>query len=176
MIDMKVITKMDDFDLENASSEDFYAQVIFTVQERAPLLATPRLARLVMATLDACAAAVPGSLWGYIVLPESLRLIVGPSDDASLERFVEEVRQQTERRLLDAILRSDDESLDLVLRYTPVWGGVIYRVWEMGCHRHIFWTEYKLSNAVYEMVQASVSAGLVERAEEWPYQWIGGAG
>lgn len=167
---------MDDFDLENALSEDFYAQVILTVQGRAPLLAVPRLARLVMETLNACAASAPGSLWGYIVLPESIRVIVGPADDETLARFVEEVRQQTERRLLDTILRLNDETLDLVLRYTPVWGGVIYRVWEMGYHRNIFWTEYKLSNAVYEMVQASVAAGLVERAEQWPYQWIGGAG
>lgn len=173
---MKVIANMDDFDLENALSEDFYAQVIFTVQERAPLLALPRLARLVMATLENCAAVAPGSLWGYLVLPESLRLVVGPANDDALARFVEEVRQQTEQRLLDVILRADDETLDLVLRYTPVWGGVIYRVWETGYHRHIFWTEYKLSNAVYEMVQASVVAGLVERAEQWPYQWIGGAG
>jgi hypothetical protein len=167
---------MDDFDLENELSEDFYAQVILTIQDRAPLLALPRLARLVMGTLDTCAVLAPGCLWGYIVLPESIRLIVGPADDEVLARFVEEVRQQTERRLLDTILRSDDETLDLVLRYTPVWGGVIYRVWEMGYHRHIFWTEYKLSNAVYEMVQASVVAGLVERAEQWPYQWTGGDG
>jgi len=163
---------MDDFELEQA--EDFYAQVILTVQERAPLLATPRLARLAMGTLHTCAALAPGSLWGYVVLPESIRLIVGPADDEALARFVDEVRQQTERRLLDTILRSDDETLDLVLRYTPVWGGVIYRVWEVGCHRHVFWTEYKLSNALYELGQVSVAAGLVERAEQWPYLWTAG--
>jgi REP element-mobilizing transposase RayT len=152
--------------------EAYYAQVILTVLDCAPLLADPRLARLTAAALRACSAAAPGRLWGHVVLPETVRLVVGPTDDDALVAFVDWVKARTGERLLDAILRAQDETLDVVLRYSPVWGGAIYRVWMPGCHRHVFWTEYKLSNALYELLQAPVEAGLVERADQWPYTWL----
>jgi REP element-mobilizing transposase RayT len=152
--------------------DEFYAQVIFTVLDSAPLLADPRLARLTVAALRDCASAAPGRLWGYVVLPETVRLIVGPTAEDALAAFVEEVKARTGERLLEAILRAADETLDVVLRYTPVWGGAIYRVWTPGYHQQWFWTEYKLSNALYQMVQAPVETGLVERADQWPYTWV----
>jgi REP element-mobilizing transposase RayT len=153
-------------------SEAYYAQVILTVLDCAPLLANPRLARVAAAALRACSAAAPGRLWGYVVLPETVRLIVGATDDDALVAFVDWVKARTGERLLEAIRRAQDETLDVVLRYSPVWGGAIYRVWTPGCHRHVFWTEYKLSNALYELLQAPVEAGLVERADQWPYTWV----
>jgi hypothetical protein len=152
--------------------DEYWAQVMLTVLDGAPLLAHPRLAWLTAAALRECAALAPGRLWGYVVLPETVRLIVGPTGDDALAAFVDEVKARTGERLLDAILRAADETLDVVLRYTPVWGGVIYRVWMPGYHRHIFGTEYKLSNALLEMVQTPVEAGLVERADQWPYTWV----
>jgi REP element-mobilizing transposase RayT len=156
-----------------AQPEDFYARVILTVTNQAPLLVTPRLARLAADALVGCAPAAPGNLWGYVVLPDAVRLIVGPTDEERLETFVERVKKRTGERLLKAILCADDDSLDVVLRYSPVWGGVIYQVWQAGTHRVVFWTEYKLSNALYELRQAPVVAGLVARAEDWPYTWVG---
>jgi len=154
--------------------ERFYAQVIITVTDHAPLLANPRQAHLVMATLADCAPNAPGQLWGYVALSDSVRLIVGPTDEDSLAGFIELIKAQTAARLLAAIRRADDESLDMVLRYNPVWGGAIYQVWQAGSHRVLFWTEYKLSNAVYELRAAPVLAGLVESADEWPYLWVSG--
>jgi REP element-mobilizing transposase RayT len=153
---------------------DFYAQVILTVTDQAPLLGVPRLARQAMAALESCTAAVPGELWGYVVLPDAVRLIVGPTSDEALATFVALVKQRTHARLMAVILRSDDETIDAVLRYSPVWGGVNYQVWQPGSHRAIFWTEYKLSNALYELRQAPVSAGLVAQADDWPYVWAAG--
>jgi REP element-mobilizing transposase RayT len=152
----------------------FYAQVILTVTDQAPLLSAPRLARLTMAALKSCMAAAPGELWGYVVLPDAVRLIVGPTSEESLETFVGLVKQRTHARLMEVILRSDDETVDAVLRYNPVWGGVNYQVWQPGSHRAIFWTEYKLSNALYELRQTPVSGGLVAQAEDWPYVWAVG--
>ncbi len=153
---------------------DFYAQVILTVTDQALLLSVPRLARQTMIALESCITAAPGKLWGYLVLPDSVRLIVGPTDENQLELFVALVKQCTHARLMDVILRSDDETVDAVLRYNPVWGGVNYQVWQTGSHRAIFWTEYKLSNALYELRQAPVAAGLVAQAEDWPYSWVAG--
>jgi hypothetical protein len=149
--------------------ERFYALAILTVLDHAPLLASPRLARIAVESITACASDTPGQLWGYVVLPDSARLVAGPLDQDQLDPFVELVKTRSSARLLDAIRRADDDSLDYVLRYNPVWGGAIYQVWQPGYHRQIFWTEYKLSNTLYELRQAPVAAGLVEAAEEWPY-------
>jgi hypothetical protein len=152
--------------------QEAYAQIIITVMDRAPLLLIPRLARVAVRVLADSAVYAPGALWGGVVLPEAIRLVIGPAHDDRLMQFVDDFKTQSEQRLLAAMGRSDDESLDMVLRYSPVWGGVIYRVWEAGCHRALFWTEYKLSNAVYEMFQSPVTLGLVEQADEWPYRWM----
>jgi hypothetical protein len=154
--------------------EDFYAQVIITTNEQAPLLADGRLARIAAAGLNDTIQAAPGRLWGYVILPDQIRLVVGPADDAALEVYIEHVKADTEARLLEVIRHADDETLDRVLRYNPVWGGAIYQVWQAGSHRQIFWSEYKLSNALYEMLQCPVEAGLVAHAEEWPYRWVEG--
>jgi REP element-mobilizing transposase RayT len=162
-------------DLENVldGAEPFFAQVILTVTDRAPLLARPRLARLALNTIGACAADAPGALWGWVVLPDHVRLIVGPTDEDALEAFVDTLKTRTADRLLDAIRRADDDSLDAVLRYNPVRGGAIYQVWQPGSHRTIFRTEYRLSNALYHLRQAPVEAGWTESAEAWPYIRIG---
>jgi REP element-mobilizing transposase RayT len=153
---------------------EFYAQVILTVTDQAPLLGAPRLARQTMAVLASCGASAPGELWAYVVLPDSVRLIVGRANEESLETFVALVKRRTHTRLMELILRSEDNTVDAVLRYNPMWGGVNYQVWQAGSHRAIFWTEYKLSHALYELRQAPVAVGLVTRAGEWPYSWVAG--
>ncbi len=160
-------------DLALGGDAPFYAQVILNVEGRAPLLADPRLARLALGPLRACDA--PGRLWGALVLPDSARCLVGPvPGDATLDRYVACLKSSTEAALLPAIRRADDDTLDAVLHYSPVWGAAIYRLWAPGCHLQRYWTTYKLSNALYALRQAPVEAGLVAHPEDWPYVWLGG--
>lgn len=161
-------------DLDDWLSADYYAQVILTALDHAPLLAISRLARLVKRSLSMSISLAPGALWGYVVLPDAVRLVVGPTDDDSLDRYVEQIKTTTTDRLLESIRRADDDTLDMVLRYTPVWGGAIYQVWQAGYQRQSFWTEYRLSNALYELAQAPVEAGLAVSADRWPYTWMSG--
>ncbi len=157
---------------EDFEVQPFYAQVILTVVDQAPLFLEPRLARIALAALRDCAA--PGSLWGGVVLPDLMRAVVGPTDERGLEAWIERAKAHTGERLLDVILRMDGDALDTVLRYNPVWGGVHYQVWQAGSHRAIFWSEYKLSNALYELRQAPVAAGLVPQPNDWPHTWVAG--
>ena len=150
--------------------EPFYSAIMLTVQGHAPLLADAGRARLLMRTLDACAAIAPGRLWGYVILPHAVRLVVGPGDDVALHRFVEVLKARAAQEIIEAVRRADDESLDIILRYSPVWGAPIYRVWDAGFHCTRFWSEYKLSNAIHALRQAPVEAGLVAHADEWPFR------
>ena len=169
---------MDDFgglfDELAAPPTAFYAQVILATVDHAPLLAVPRLARAVMAVLHECVSDAPGTLWGYVVLPDTVRFIVGPTDEDVIEAFITHIKVHTAYRLLTIIRRADDDLLDKVLRYNPVRGGAIYQVWQAGSHRTMFWTEYKLSNALYDLQHVPVDTGLVDSANEWPYSHIGG--
>ncbi len=164
---------IEDDDLDGIPAE-FYAQVIITITDHAPLLAQPRLARLTMAIMADHAPAAPGNLWGYIVLPDTVRLVVGPTRDDQLATYIEALKTRLANRLLAVIRAADDDTLDAILRYNPVRGGAIYQVWQAGSHRSIFWTEYKLSNAIYDMQQIPVHLELVESAEKWLYCYIGG--
>lgn len=157
----------------DSQSEPVYAHVILVIDGHAPLLAGRRYARLASDTLDACAALAPGRLWGYVVLPDSVRLVVGPCEIEALDTFVDQVKERIAGRLLEVIQYGDDGIIDHVLRYSPVWGGVIYRVWQMGYHSQVFWTEYKLDNALHALRNAPLEAGLVEPPEVWPYLRLG---
>jgi hypothetical protein len=161
--------------LFDEAQPDRYVQVMLVVVEHALLLADPRLARQVCAVLAASRPDAPGTLWGYTVLPDSVRLIVGPTGADALDRFVATVKARTAARLLHHIRRADDDSLDVVLRYNPVWGGAIFQVWQAGYHRQDYTSEYKLSNALYDLLQLPVAEGLVDDAHAWPYTWISGA-
>ncbi len=161
----------DDFDLLPA---EYYAQVILSVRQRVPLLAHPRLARRVMDVLEACPPQPPAALWGYVVMPDQVRIVVGLLGDDRLEAYVQQIRERTTQALLEAIRGTDDLSLDAVLLYNPVWGGAIFQVWQAGYHRQTFWSEYRLSNGLYELGQAPVEAGLVKEPDEWPYKRLGG--
>ncbi len=155
----------------DGSTGPCWASIIVTTLDRAPLLAAPRLARLACAALAGCAPDAPGRLWGYVVLPDAVRLVVGPAEGDALSAFVERVKARATGDLLAAIRQGEDvDALDAVLRFNPVWGGVIYRVWAAGFHCAPLWTEYRLSGALYALRQAPVSAGLVARAEDWPHQ------
>jgi len=154
--------------------EDAYAQVILTVQGHAPLFGSARLARRALDAITACAPGAPGQLWGAVVLPETVRLVIGPAGVDALDQFIEAVKAQSSTRVLSAIRQADDDTLDVVLRYSPVWGGALYQVWQTGYHRQLFWTEYKLSNALYELARAPVEAGLVADLDDWPYRYQDG--
>ncbi len=126
-----------------------YAQLIFTIVRRAPLLAVPRLRRVADRALYACRADAPGRLWAYAVQPCTVRLIVGPTDPETLEHFALYAKARLSTPLLQAIRHADDETLDAVLYYNPVWGGVGYRLWEKGYHHILLWSPYRLSQAIY---------------------------
>ena len=148
---------------------------MLTVAGRTPLLAAPHLARAVCAGLDSCAPLAPGRLWGYVVLPDAARLVLGPCDDTALEDFVACLKAETTARVLSAIRRTEDtEALDAVLRFNPVWGGALYRLWQTGFHCTWLYNAFQLDRALATLRQAPVRAGLIARGNAWPYCWLSG--
>lgn len=150
------------------------AQLTFVVRDHAPLLANPRLARAVFGVVRSSAAVAPGRLWGALVLPETVRVIAGPDSLPALDEYITALKQRAANSLLSIVRRADDDTLDAVLRYSPVWGGAIYQVWQPGYHTQPLWNEYRLSNALYALARQPVEAGLARAVGEWPWLWLGG--
>jgi len=147
------------------------AQLTVVVLDHAPLLARPRLASAVFNVIRANAA--PGRLWGALVMPELARVVVGPGSVSALDAYVTTLKARAAECVLAIVRRADDDTLDAVLRYSPVWGGAIYRVWQAGYHLQPLWSEYRLSNALYALAQHPVEAGLARMPGEWPWLWLG---
>ncbi len=150
--------------------ELLHASVMLTVVGRAPLLAKPYLARAICAALNGCALEAPGRLWGYVVLPDSVRLVLGPCEGVALQRFVAQVKAETAARALSLIRRSaDTDALDAVLRFNPVWGGALYRLWQAGFHCTWLHDMAQVGRALQGLVEAPLRAGLAAPGNEWPY-------
>ncbi len=128
-----------------------HAYIVLTTTRRAPLFARPRLRRLAAQALEARCAAAPGRLWAYAVTTCTVRLVVGPTEPAALDAFVFQLKGWVAAPVLCAIQRADDETLDAVLHYNPVWGGALYRLWENGHHCQWLWSAYHLSQALYAL-------------------------
>lgn len=144
--------------------------VMLTVTGRTPLLAAPRLARAVCAGLDACVAAAPGRLWGYVVLPDAARLVLGPCDETALHFFVARVKAETTARVLPLLYRAEDpDLLDVVLHFNPVWGGALYRLWENGFHCIWLYDPAQVRRAMQQLREAPEQAGLIAAGNTWPH-------
>lgn len=132
--------------------ESGYALLTLTIAERAPLLTDPRWARTVRAALDEIRAEAPGRLWAAEVTPCALRMVVGPGDADAFSTWVARVKTVTAAALLATIRCAEDQAataaLDAVLRFSPVWGGAIYRVWQDGHHRARLWSARRLSATI----------------------------
>jgi hypothetical protein len=134
------------------------------------LLAAPPLARAVCEGLDAWNWTAPGFLKGYVVLPDSLRLVLGPCDEVALQRFVAEIKAETTARVLPLLRRIEDpDMLDVVLRFNPVWGGALYRLWQAGFHCTWLHDPVQVRRALQRLREAPLRAGLIAAGDTWPY-------
>ncbi len=151
-------------------NEMLHASVMLTVSGRKPLLAVSTVARAVCEGLDACVSAAPGRLWGYVVLPNALRLVLGPCEKTALSLFVTRVKTQTTARALPLIRRAEDpDLLDGVLYFNPVWGGALYRLWQSGFHCIWLHSPAQVRRSLQQLREAPWQAGLIAAGGTWPY-------
>ena len=115
--------------IDGSSRPLAYAVVICTL-ERAPVLGRPKLARI---AVGAWGEMVGQALLACAVRPDQVRAVIRAPDLQTLDRWVEAYKALSQARLLEAIRRFyADDLLDAVTLYSPVWPGVVYRLWQPG--------------------------------------------
>jgi hypothetical protein len=114
-------------------------EVVTVTADQAPILRRKRLAHI---ALDVWREVAGKALRACAATPNQVHAVVEAVDFDTLERWVEVFKARSEPPLIGAIRRFyADDLLDAVTRYSPVWSGVVYRVWQEGYHLQEHWTE-----------------------------------
>jgi REP element-mobilizing transposase RayT len=122
-----------------------YAVVICTL-ERAPVLERSKLAHIAAQTWR---EVVGRALLASAVLPDQVRAVIEAPDLQTLNRWVEAYKVLSQARLLEAIHRFyADDLLDAVMLYSPVWPGVVCRLWQAGYHCEELFSEESVTRKV----------------------------
>jgi REP element-mobilizing transposase RayT len=145
-----------------------FASAIIT-EGQMPILRVASLAELATNTLLEIFDQHDGQLWGYVILPDSVHLVLEVAEERLYHVFVDAFKDQSEKRLVDAILKYHPALLDRVTRFNPAWGGAIYRIWQEGYHTQPLHSIYAVSNRVAELFNKPVELGLVTDIKDYPY-------
>jgi hypothetical protein len=137
--------------------------------EQTPFFNTPALARIVQDTLLKTIARHPIRVWGYVILPAMMQAVVEVDYADIYQTWIEEFKATSEQSLVKAILTRYKTWLDAISFFNPVWGEVIYRVWQEGYHTQSLHSPYAVSNRVAELLQKPVEEGLASSIEAWPF-------
>jgi hypothetical protein len=130
-----------------------YAIMLATV-ERAPILARKWPARIASACWAEIAAGFADevAVWAFRVLADNVRVVLS-AERGTIDALIRAYKEATTPLIVRALRFSDDVLWDAVLRYHPLCGGTIYRVWEDGYHLVELETPYKLDKKAREILE-----------------------
>jgi hypothetical protein len=150
-------------------TEPFRFSCTVIVRNQARLFENAGLAKLVMDCLVSIAKGKPGQLWGYVVLPDMVQMVIEVNDEPDYHRWVEEFKVTSETQLCDAIRTQYEHLLDYITLYNPAWTEPTFRIWQEGYHSQPLHSPYALSNRVADLVNKPVELGLVDNLGDWGF-------
>ena len=149
--------------------EPFRFSCSVIVEHQTPLLATPSLAQRVVDTMLAVFVGQDSQLWGYVVMPDAVHMVVEVGRERDYHVLVEAFKTRSEAVLIQEIQAHQTQLIDYIIRFNPAWNEAIYRVWQDGYHTQRLNTPYAVSNRVADLLTKPVEAGLVNTIGEWPF-------
>lgn len=141
---------------------------IFT-RQNAQLLTQGKLAEMALACLRQSVAEYEGQLWGYVVLPDSLQLVVEFGSEEQYHLAIEAFKTASEAVLCQHIAADFENLLDAITFHHPTYAKPIYLLWQNGYHTQILTSVYALSNKIADLLNKPVELGLVEQIQAWPF-------
>lgn len=145
-----------------------YACAVVT-EAQMPVMGVSALAELAMDTLLDISSQQDGQLWGYVILPDAVHVVLEVEVERQYHLWIEAFKVQSEKVLVDAILHQYPGLLDQITRFNPAWGGAIYRIWQEGYHTQPLHSIYAVSNRIADLLKKPVELGLVTDIKDYPY-------
>ena len=155
----------DDFDHEDVWR--FYG--VIQTREMKPILAQDELRQTILDVMNAEIVAHDSQLWGYVILPDSIQLVVEVPTENTYHVLMEAIKSAAEQQVIDIILSRFQDLLDMITYYNPARTQPTYLVWQGGYHTQLLSSIYSLSNKIAYLVQRPVTLGLVDRPEAWAF-------
>jgi len=140
----------------------------FTCFRGQPFLSRDRSRQWLMDAIDAARRALHFDLWGYVLMPEHVHLLIFPQEsDYSIAAILTAIKRPVARAALDHVRTHAPAFLRQMCDAQPN-GKVAHRFWQRGggYDRNLFQAEKVRSTLAY--IHANpVRRGLVESPEDW---------
>lgn len=149
--------------------EQWYFYGVIQCRDTKAILLHRLLLQAVLAVIQQHAADFRVQLWGYVILPDAVQLVLEVLTEASYHHYMDAVKAASEARVVGMIQTQYPDLLDKITYYNPAWPKPIYALWQKGYHTQLLGSVYALSNKIADLVQKPVALGLVEDPGVWEF-------
>jgi len=141
----------------------------FSCFQRRPFLGGRRAPVWFLESLDAARTKCPFDLWGYVIMPEHVHLIVLPHEGATISSILYNIKQPVTRRAVKWAEKNCPSFLPNMTERRPS-GTCTRRFWQPGggYDRNLRTTRDVHEKLLY-IHGNPVRRGLVERPQDWPW-------
>lgn len=141
----------------------------FTCWNRQKLLNSDRTRLWFIDAMEAARAKAPFDLWSFVIMPEHAHVLVLPHEGTEISDVLFLLKAPVARRAVAWVRKEAPEFLRRMVDRQPS-GRVSYRFWlPGGGYDRNLWTAQELHEKIHYIHNNTVRAGLVERAEDWPW-------
>ena len=139
--------------------------ITFSCYRRRPLLGTARARDRFVKTLDEVRERHGFALFGFVVMPEHVHLLIGESGRKNPSKILQVLKQKVARALLRKKRRKNDAQLSLAFENATEES----HFWQRRFYDFNVWSEKKLKEKLDYMHANPVQRGLVKHPKDWPW-------
>lgn len=110
------------------------------------------------------------ALWAYVIMPEHVHVLFWPRSQVySIAAILKSIKQPVARRAIEHLRKTSPRHLDRLLVSRPG-GRMEHRFWQQGGgYDRDLWSPEAITGSINYIHNNPVRAGLVARAEDWPW-------
>ena len=157
---------------QNEERGEGYYYITGTVTEWLPLLARADIRRAICYEIRVALARCKASLCAFVIMPDHLHMVVYLPNPGQLHAFLKCWRGRSARRMIDILLRQNDEAVLRVLaRHAN--GDCSYAAWKEQARAWAPVTKRTLRQKIDYVHANPVRKGLVDVLQDWPHSsWV----
>lgn len=142
-------------------------ELTFSCYQKRPYLKDPAICEIFMQELDHARQRFSIKIWAYVLMPDHVHLLLLPENEVyNISVILQHIKGKTATKYRQSVLKSDPERFDNYC--VAVSGKKMFRIWQPGggFDRNL-WNAEAIHAAVNYIEWNPVSAGLVQRPEDW---------